>query len=457
MSTETVQLTYQPFWHQMNFLAHREKYRYRAAITGYGAGKTLTGVYEVLHWAFKYPGSVGWMGEPSFPMVNKDLIPALEHPALLNCTPFWNSPLVNNYLKSEHLIEWSNSSKTWFGHLSDPENVEGANFDYFYIDEARLVKRLGVAWRVLTSRLRGSGRSPKQGGWVTTTPDVRGSTLWNIFADPEERLRNAQYFQWSMLENPWLNREYLEDQNAMYKLPQDRQRFIHGRFGDVGLGTYSFDYKIHVIGRENPVRTILSKDDIKLVSYGIDWGFTAPFAMHTYLWDYDWNVQVVDEVYETRLKKSKIIELCHKKIKKWGEGKFWTGHEETEMVETMEEEGFEVEINGMSREDGIREVGGRFEDRSFNDRVGGIPPIVIDKRCKYFLQEIVAYDEKIKVNDHAADDCRYAVGNTVRERIPAFGTIRKPVSRSRQPKNIAERFDAKQPRPAVDRRRPKGR
>ena len=54
---------------QLPFIAGRETFTQRACLCGTGSGKTKVGCYEDLAWAFLYPGSVGYIFDPSYPMI----------------------------------------------------------------------------------------------------------------------------------------------------------------------------------------------------------------------------------------------------------------------------------------------------------------------------------------------------------------------------------------------------
>ena len=134
-------------------------YYERAALCGGGAGKTICGLFEDIRWALGYPGSVGVITEPSYPMVRLNIIPALESKYLLGCPfPFtriltlpilvaWRCALIGRMVRSG-----------WFRSWDNPESMEGANIDYIHLDEARLILHLDTALLTAKRRLRGSGR-----------------------------------------------------------------------------------------------------------------------------------------------------------------------------------------------------------------------------------------------------------------------------------------------------------
>ena len=91
-------LLYCPTPKQFAFHAGRGVYYERAALCGGGAGKTICGLFEDIRWALDYPGSVGVITEPSYPMVRLNIIPALESKYLLGCPfPFTRHPYIANF------------------------------------------------------------------------------------------------------------------------------------------------------------------------------------------------------------------------------------------------------------------------------------------------------------------------------------------------------------------------
>jgi len=407
---------------QSSFHDDRELFRYRGVFTGKGGGKTLMGLAEVIWWAMSYPGCVGWAGEPSFPMVERNLIPTLEMPELLNTKPFWASPLVSKYNQQKHKIEWVNGSVTWLGGLEYPESVEGANYDYFFIDEARLVRYFLLAWQTLTARLRGSGNLPggvQPRGWIATTPSPKGSEMYMTFGDPVERNPSAKSYHWSQLDNPHLTEEYLRDMDAVYKDEEERKAMIGGDWPNLSTGSWAFDWDVHVI-REDPDPSIIRK-----TGYGEDWGWDNPYSLLAVQFDYDNRAYVLDEVYGTHIKDHEIDEHCLEFKKKYGEGTFWTGHEEPKTVLRQKSKGIGARANATKRDEGISHVGSMFP-LSHDDK----PRIYIHIRCKGLLKEIVEYDASStgvnKKDDHSCDALRYCLINEFTKPKALFGGIRSP-------------------------------
>lgn len=65
--------------------------------------------------------------------------------------------------------------------LTNYEALQGDEFDWIWVDEARDAKR--EAWDVLCDRLRGRRTSEKQQAWITTTPNGF-DWLYDYFGDP---------------------------------------------------------------------------------------------------------------------------------------------------------------------------------------------------------------------------------------------------------------------------------
>ena len=406
---------------QADFHDAREVVRYRGAFSGKGGGKTLSGLAEGLLWSMKYPGCVGWAGEPSYPMVERNLIPTLESPELLNCRPFQASPLIKKYNSQKHKIEWVNGSVTWLGSLEYPESVEGANYDWFFIDEGRLVKKFLLAWQVLTARLRGTGVLPEgvhPSGWVTSTPSPKGSEMYMLFGDPVERIPASRTFHWSQLDNPHLTQEFLLDQDAIYRDEEERKAMIEGDWPNLASGSYAFDWDVHVI-REQP-----KQETLKRIAYGIDWGWDNPFCLGAWGFDYDNRAYRIDEVYLRHQSPEDIIAHCKRFVEMYGKGTFWCGHEEPKSIDQLRRAGLDAKANKTKREEGIRYMGGLFPVCA-----DGKPRIYVMAHCKGFLAEVVEYDSEVKENDHAMDESRYCLINEKMKPVALFGSVRSPFGR----------------------------
>ena len=302
--------------------------------------------------------------------------------------------------------------------------MEGANYDYFFIDEGRLVKKFLLAWQVLSARLRGSGNLPdnvQPAGWVTSTPSPKGSEMYMMFGDPVERIPASKSFHWSQLDNPHLTEEFLRDQDAIYKDEEERKGMISGDWPNLATGSWAFDWDRHVI------RDLPAKDIIRKVAYGVDWGWDNPFCLGAWQFDYDNRAYLIDEIYLRHQSPEEIIEHCKRFKEKYGNGIFWCGHEEPKSVDQLRRAGLDARPNKTKREEGIRYVGGMFHVAP-----DGRPRIFIYIKCKGFLAEVVEYDAEAtgvnKKDDHSLDQGRYCLINEKMKPRALFGSVVSPFS-----------------------------
>jgi len=221
-------INYKPHLTQKPFHQERHQWKYRLLCGGTGSGKTYAGVVEDLYWCYTYPGIVGYIFEPSYPMVRRILLPTLQR---LLGYPIESNKTVAQFSRGDMRITFINGSTLWLGSLDDPERAEGPNIDFIHVDEARLIKKFDIAWRVVQRRLRGSGGGYPVGAWITTTPDAPGSTLFKFFEDPHERDPDARIYRMRLDDNIYLTQDYIDavkraHTGGLYK------RFVEGLFAD---------------------------------------------------------------------------------------------------------------------------------------------------------------------------------------------------------------------------------
>lgn len=410
-------IRFRPFKQQMSFHYDRFKYRYRAIFAGTGSGKTAQGVYEAVWWALKNPGSIGLIFEPTYPMIKRILIHEnLEHPL------FFGSPLeanrtVAHYHKSELRLDlWADDntiSTIYFISLDDPEAAEGSSVDWAHIDEARLIPKFNEAWDSIERRLRGSGRckTGHVGLWVTTTPppliidpERPESFLYNFFVNPNTRNKYANFYNWSTLDNPFTGEKYKEAVLSRHSGAR-KDQFVYGKFVPMGLVTYPFDGRIHVLDKVPEPKSFF-----RFVAYGVDWGWTHPACVLAIGFDGDMRAYVVDEFYQSRCSIEKLVFEAAKMQKKWGAGTFWCDKSEPRSIEVFQDAGLDAVANKTRREEGIHEMGGRFEVQG-----DGRPRIYVSRKCVNWIAEVQVYDERKKENDDALDACRYVLANMERD------------------------------------------
>ena len=149
--------SYDPHPHQIAF--HEDSHKYRAIVSGVGAGKTRMGVEEVIKWTQLYPGSLGVIGR----LTSKALRETTQRRFFEVCPP----ELIEHYNKSEeHLWIKTNAvdedgypifSEILFFHLDEPGPLGSLDISYFWIDEAHEPDGNAVpeeTFQMLTARLR---------------------------------------------------------------------------------------------------------------------------------------------------------------------------------------------------------------------------------------------------------------------------------------------------------------
>jgi hypothetical protein len=398
----------------------------------HNSGKTLAGIVEDVYWCLRHAGIVGYVFEPNFPMIERNVVPHLNR---LLGIPFWESPLVDDFNRTRMNMRWYNGSVLWFISLDRPEGAEGGNIDFAHVDEARLVSPEAnwvTAWKVIQRRLRGSGLGDFPiGAWVTTTPNRPGSALHRFFEDPKTRNPGAQVYRMHLDDNAeHLPVGYIEDikrehSDSLYK------RFVEGLFAGEETVTFAFDYAIHVQGFEAgfrrmkyvyPPATVEERKErgkrswFGEVAYGADFGWTDETAVVAVVFDNDRRAFILDEVYEKRMSNADIADKCEELRDKWGDGTFWCDPRAPDTIDYLRKEGIRAKPGNSRRDEGIREIGGRFKDAG-----DGWHRLYVLDRCINTIDELQTYNEDQKGHDHAVDALRYCLMGGKRRRDSAWG------------------------------------
>ena len=411
-----------PHQGQAAFHQARLKVRWRGLFGGTGSGKTYAGVLEDIYWAINYPGVEGAVFEPTFGMIKRNVVPILD--SVLG-HPFYDSPYIDHYNRGDMLITWTpgiapngsmKQSKTWLSSLDDPERAEGQSLDYAHIDEARLVRHMDTALKVVQRRLRGSattrGLGYPIGAWVTTTPNEPGSTLHQFFEDPELRNPESQVYRMSLFDNKDnLPTGYINEVVRAHK-GGEYDRFVLGLFATVDAGILRFDYTVHVIHdfqtadgvvyvneQDEPVQ---HHGSLKAYSYGHDFGWTNPAAQVVIGWDGDGRAYALDEFYKSQSPEEELIASAYELQGIYMEGDWWCDPSEPRTIDKLLQAGITARPYKGKREDGIRELGSRLRLQG-----DGRYRLYIHRRCVNLISEIQTYDPEKKTRDHAVDGLRY--------------------------------------------------
>jgi Terminase large subunit, T4likevirus-type, N-terminal len=397
---QEVTLRYYPFLKQMLFHRDRYKIRHRAVFSGVGGGKTICGCFEMLSMLLENPKSVGYIFEPTYKMVRRILIPTLESKWLLG-HPIDSNPIVSTYNKSENLIQFIDGQSLWFGGLEEPQFAEGANVDVVLLDEAQYISKFAESQDVVLRRLRGSGKTPRDitCSIVTTSPPplVPDCRLYDFYENPEKRNLDSKVYRWSMLDNSFLPEKYKQEILATHHGALAK-RFVEGLFAPVGTGSFDYDSTIHEFSQQ------LQPDLIQSVIYGCDFGWTNPSAIVCVGFDGDGRAYILDEFYQNRTQTETLISELKEMLAEHGQGKIICDRSSPATIEMLRTADLNAVADESKRDDGIRELGGRFIVQG-----DGKPRIYVASKCVNLIHEVMVYNSEIKENDHAVDALRYAI------------------------------------------------
>jgi phage terminase large subunit len=172
----------------------------------------------------------------------------------------------------------------------------------------------------------------------------------------------------------------------------------------VGTGSFPFDSSIHI--RENPDKRLFRE-----IRNGVDFGWTNPSAIVVVAYDYDGRVWVLDEFYKNQTSAADLLEKLNEFATLHGKGEVICDGSEPESIAKFkagvpERSLLPVRASAYphKREDGIRELGSRFEKTG-----DGLPRIFISSRCINLISELLEYKVDVKERDHAVDALRYAL------------------------------------------------
>jgi len=359
--------------------------KYRAFISGIGAGKTAVGLMCGLNEAIRQPKSIGVIIAPTYPLIRDVLYPELNK---------WvPQELVKDFSRHENILTLNNGSVIRFRSAENDKQIErlrGPSITWFWIDEATLLPK--KVWDIMIGRARQIGYECK--GWITGTP--KGfNWVYDIFV--KQPIPNSFILaNVPTRSNIYLSEEYFRSLEAQYE-GQFRRQELYGEFVKFeGLVYPGFTHE--KIVREIP-------EHFDRIVYGVDWGFRNPSCILA-VGVKDGTVYVVEEFYQTRVTDDELIEIARQMQQKWGIGAFYCDPSEPASIEKFKR----AEINAKKGDNdvnaGIRAVTAKIEtDRFF-----------VHERCQNLINELNMYcyadDEKdrpLKLYDHACDALRYAI------------------------------------------------
>ena len=139
-----------------------------------------------------------------------------------------------------------------------------------------------------------------------------------------------------------------------------------------------------------------------------DFGWTNPSAIVAVGFDNDGRAYVLDEFYQNRTQTETLIQELKEMLAQFGQGKIICDRSAPATIDMLHTAGLNAVADESKRDDGIRELGGRFMVQG-----DGKPRIFIASKCVNLIHEVMVYNSEIKENDHAIDALRYALMSVV--------------------------------------------
>jgi len=393
-----INLSYQPYAIQKKF--HNSTKKFRGFIGGLGSGKTLCGACESLKIALEFPGSVGVILAPTYPMLRDSTVKTFMEVC--------QRDLIEYYNRSEQHLKLINETEILFRPGNDAaaiDRLRNMNVDWFWMDEASLF--LEYAWKVLIGRLRGQ-KGPRK-GWVTTTPKGYNWT-WKKFVSKNSS--DYEYFTASSIDNPYLPEDYKKSLLEEYTGVFAKQE-IYGFFvGSEGCVYPDFNRETHVIDT--------SDMKFEAIVAGVDFGFTNPSVILKIGIDNDGRFYVLEEFYQKHVTDSNLAEWAKKNMS--DVELFICDSENPSGVQEFKDRDLECKaVEKKTREPKENFIMSKIKRVSnlLIVRGDGKPRLFVDRKCVNTIMEFENYrypekeEEKpvkeapLKIFDHALDALAY--------------------------------------------------
>ena len=380
-----------------------------------GSGKTIFACFKVIFYALQNHNARVYVYRVTLPSLKKTAWLEIKNILLKYHIQFEEK-------RAEGRIEFPQTNSTiYFGALDELSKVRSINADLIYIEQAE--ELVNEAFYVeLMLRLGRGEASKREDGYsqmiLVVQPESEEHWIYkhfheyndakpkldekgNIIKTYEEVLAEIQtkrktvHFHYS--ENyklPLESRQYYDDlKNVDYEL---WLRYSAGKWGKISDVIYpNYD-------------TVVLREKFDLYTIGGDFGYNNPSCILLIGW-YDDEAYVLDEVYETKLLNSELIQKTNEMLfqhhlypEKLDMG--WLDSAEPDRIEEFRQSGYPVE-------GGIKDVTAKISTTKQTK-------IHIHPRCVNTLKEIKGYkyktnsdgvvlDEPLKINDHAMDALSY--------------------------------------------------
>jgi len=422
------------------------KATYPAYMGGFANGKTYGGCVRAIAYSLRFAGNCGVIGRNNYPELNGTTRAVFFEILGTNADEAHSHPLIAYWNKTENHLRFKNGSEVWFINTEDESSwkrIKGMNLRWFYLDQ---VEDIPVeAFMMLQSRINRVKSHIPQSGWVTGNP-AGHNWVWKMWkSDWGQPSHNPKFhlIESTTMENPFLGDGYVDDMLKTYP-PQWVKRYLYGDWEAFFGQVYDeFSPAIHVI---DPIPIL---DDWKS-GLGMDFGINNPTAAIWFAVDYDGDVHIYDEHYESgHTPEWHASRIMAKGIRKngyqlpiFGDPSMMNRNLDTgkSLQSLYEEEGIHIiPGNNQDRLIGITKIKQYLhpDKEKVNPYHPGLPGarLYIHANCIHTIEEFGLYrwkqirpgqegnqsvpEEPVKVNDHAMDAARYWFMDHFKSEIPS--------------------------------------
>lgn len=385
---------------------------------GVGSGKTLIGCITVLSLAVMYPGDY---------LVCRLFNPELKITTYKTFLEICPKELIVEHRMADQILRIRNAQGTTsniiFRGLEEPDKHRSLNLNLAYIDEASQVSE--AAFTLLQSRLR--GRHIRK--IIMTTNPNGHSWLYRMFIKQDFTNPEAKKLFYSIsaptTENFHLSQDYVQSMLSTYSEDRVKREVYASWDAFEGQVYHEFRRDTHVI---KPFRI---PDEWTRIA-GVDHGYRNPSAWVFGAVDYDGNIYIYKEYYES----GKLIkDICSEVRQLIGKTKIngafidpstkahrgQSGESDFDLYLDYLPKDFPLILANNEKTAGIDRVKSYLRvDEKTNK-----PSLYIFDTCDHVIDEITQYryqelttsqmgkvnekEEPVKVEDHAVDALRYLI------------------------------------------------
>lgn len=382
-----------------------------------GSGKTIFACFKVIFYALQNRDARIYVYRVTLPSLKKTAWLEIKNILLKYHIQFEEK-------RAEGRIEFPQTNSTiYFGALDELSKVRSINADLIYIEQAE--ELLNEAFYVELMLRLGRGEASKRPDgysqmilvvqpeseehWiykhfhefndVKAKTDATGKvikTYDEVLAETQRKRKTVHFHYSENYKLPAESRQYYDDlKNIDYEL---WLRYSAGKWGKISNVIYpNYD-------------TVVLRDKFEMMTLGIDFGFNNPSAVLLVGW-YDQEAYILDEIYETKLLNSELIEKTRDMLFKH---KLLPEHLNLVVCDSAEPDRIEeFRQSGFPALGGVKNVTAKINTTKQTR-------LHIHPRCENMLKEIKGYkyrvdkdgvttDEPLKINDHCCDALGYVV------------------------------------------------